>query len=113
MKSYPHKAQIKKEQNGTNGTWERKRCGISAIRKATLFPSVPWKLLGCFAYSAATIFPSLSRFSLANTPGEGLKTNTEKLFVNCFTPAIISTRGFSNRLSSAPAERVRAGDTPL
>lgn len=70
-KFFPHKPQIRKEQKGTSGAQGKKRCGISALRKATRFPRVLWKLLGHFAYSATTIFLSLSRFSLANTPGEG------------------------------------------
>lgn len=70
-KFYPRKPQIRKEQKGTSGARGRKRWGISAVRKAARFPRVLWKLLGHFAYSATTIFPSLSRFSLANTPGEG------------------------------------------
>lgn len=36
-----------------------------------------------------------------------IKTNTEKLFVNC----LASTRGFFNRTGSAPAEQASEGDT--
>lgn len=103
---YPGKPQRRKEQKKDTG-------------KATHFPKVLWKLLGCFSYSTTTIFSlwdvSCSPIRWERDPWVGrelkIKTNTEKLFVNCFTPANPPTRGFSNRLNSTPAEQVGAGDT--